>query len=720
MAKLPGNRDRFGPIPLRAESGKLFAPLEIASRIENARLTAQGTLMTVHGPAPYLPDYGGAPFDYSNPHGIFHALLANGTRDVLLVHLDKTIYVFNGWDMGWHKLIGPVGSGADLEFTLTNNATTAEYPTQFECTGAGIVIVPQGGQRAFYYDGEVVTVLGYTRAPSAPIGTGQDKNAEANDQGYWGINQAAGQPVSLDFGHGRLGYAQVDVTGAKQGALLRSSYQWAVQWFDYFGNISPPSGRSNTVVIEREIAMATGAGHSLEERLKQVLVTGIENGREGTIGKLVSRTKDLDNSGTAKLFVESFDSLVATSGAYATIPDNSTGKYSDNIPDSFLITEMLPVISIPLFKICRVAFGCLWVGGITGDTGAIRKSMPGRFGTFLQDDVYYPDPRGGEPTAIWTNAIGLLVFTKTSIFLMITNQQGDAYRPQTLDPSKGCVAPESLQNLPDGSTVWLGQEGFYRMDSHGDIQLISDPVRDDIETMHKGRACQAVARVDVDTAEYRCWISVKSSTENNLCLIFNIMTGGWARRTGEKPRALCVTQDHRHYMMMAGYATLSGSSLNNAGVYVLDHEVQSYIPVQPTFTIETAWIHSDTSIVHRSGKMVYFWLRETSNQFMFTVTVYRDYRQGQAAYVNDGSNSADTSKPYCYLTQDAPAMWGTTNYDSASTPNTWVKRRAFWRKISIFVPDCEVYKLKISCQGKFEFVGFAFDDTPHPSSGRLT
>jgi len=54
-------RNSVGPFQLRVESGRLIAPNEVASKIENMYLTDEGSLRSVQGPLPYQPTYPVAP-----------------------------------------------------------------------------------------------------------------------------------------------------------------------------------------------------------------------------------------------------------------------------------------------------------------------------------------------------------------------------------------------------------------------------------------------------------------------------------------------------------------------------------------------------------------------------------------------------------------------------------------------------------------------------------
>jgi len=711
------NRFNTGLLTLRVESGALVAPVKVAARIENFAATPEGTLQAVRGPLPLVPSYGEGLPALGNPHGIFHALLMNGSRDVTLLHAGNKIYVLDGFTRSWRVLIGPSGSGAQYIAELVDNLQP-QYPTQFESTPTGIVIVPQNRSRAFFYDGEVVLPLGYDRIPDPPTGYGPyshiGKAAAADLPNYYGYTGNGVGTFAIrfspynDFGQGQVGTVLPDATGVQSGVIASSTYQAAVQFIDYFGNLSPLSPRSNTVTIDTENVPLPRAP---ETYMHAFLWACIPRGPEGTIGRILCHTKDMKNAGTTDLFEVPGNMLGSNSGSFATMPDNSVRQFHYNRPDSTLITRPPEPIPVPTFKLCRMAFGRMWIAGIEGDAAAVIPSMPGRWGTFTNEFLYYPDPRGSEITGMWTISEGLLVFTLTSTFLVMPTDDGKGFKVLTLSSTAGCAAPSSICSLPDGTTIWLGREGFYRFSGEGGVQLISQDIDRDAKRINPARARQACAYIDMRSQEYRCWVPLAAGRVNDLCFVFDPINEGWRRRRGvEYPAAVCSTRDHRSYGLMAASVIETGGFSRNGG-WLIDHEAISFEPENRTARLETAWIEGMRSKDVKSGKLVYLWLRESFNGSL-TVEVYRDWRETTVVYT-------DTKNGAMMDPEDIPALWGTTVYGQTTKPNQWVKRRPFWKKVSIWVPSCEVYKIVISTTSPCELLGLSMDELPHGGSGRV-
>lgn len=709
------NRLNTGLLVLRVESGRLLTPATVASEVVNFELTPEGTLASVRGPIPVLPNYGQVTFTYGRPHGVFHALLMEGSRDVLLAHMGDTVWVLDGWSRTWSRLIGPVGSGAQLEVELTDT-DQAQYPTQFEQTPTGVVIVPQNRSRAYFYDGELILPLGYDRAPSPPKGYGPvsyEDGVSLGQPNYYGYTGTALWPAAVPFGHPDFGFGQVgfiipDATGTEAGILAHSSYQAAVQHIDYFGNLSPVSARSNTVTISTELIPL---GDILDEQQHALLWTSIPRGPEGTIGRILLHSKDLRNSGTTDLYEVPGNMLGGTSGSFATFPDNSTEFFHYNRSDSTLVTRTVEPIPVPTFKLCAMAFGRLWIAGVDGDPAVLIPSMPGRWGTFLKDSEYYPDPKGAEITAIHSIRQGLLVFTTTSTFLFTVSDDGKDFQATPLSAIVGCVAPASVVTMNDDTTIWLGRDGFYRLDAEKGIANISLDIEPMVRRINPVRAKQACATYVPRSREYRCWAPLDGGRANDMCFVFDGLSEGWRRREDvEYPAALCLSRDHRSYVFAAAKVKATGGTITN-GVWVMDHESLNYVPAVRTSRLETSWIEASRSKDVKSGKMVYLWLRESENASA-TITVYRDWRENTASYT-------DTTNAKLVDPEDVPPLWGTTAYGQATAPNKWIRRRPYWKKVAIFVPSCEVYKIVVEATAFIEILGLSMDEQPHGGSGRI-
>ena len=704
-----------------------------------------------------LLQYHATPIYGKTQHGIFHTRLKNGTRDVLLLHTGDELWEFRGWNRDWRQLLG-VTAPTHGRSALLPDDRAARFPTQFEPVGDGVVIVPQEA-RAYFYDGDNIVPLGFAEIPGAPTprgptdssgsvdeesgarhvtGKGINDISYAHDGTFFSDRDYLESGMTYGFGLGNLGTvsgvresitadAGVDFTAlaSNSGWLEHGEWRCKVQFVDDYGNLSALSSSSESIRFSRQpanskIASGTGSGLpatstiNIQRRFnvdflrKQIAWEGISTGPDHCVGRIMYRTKDLLNSGDVNYY-ELTPNAVPVATAFATLPDNVTRIFPDNVSDSALAVLPIEVDPVPSFKLCRTAFGRLWIGNIEGAPGMIRPSLPGRWGTFPSNTEIFPDPKGGEITGLWRSNKGLLAFTTNSTFLVQPSDDGTQFIAVPISSAVGCVAPNSIQSLPDGRVVWLGMEGFFAFDG-ANVLPVGEQLRKFFRKVTTGRLSQACSLYDPRSREYRCWVSTNGSMENDTCLSYDGL--GWRTRTDTIARDACVTQDHRRYALIAGH-TGGDTDQRYGGVYLLDNSgndkdttgFQEEIEERES-VIETAWMEGKRSRERKTGRVVYVWLRETENSDL-TVEAMRDWR----------NTTTETVTIKRYSSANPPTFYGAT---LGGQGEKLTERRPYWTRAEVYLPSAESFKFRIRGKGFWEFVGITIDEVPRKYGGAQT
>ena len=179
---------------------------------------------------------------------------------------------------------------------------------------------------------------------------------------------------------------------------------------------------------------------------------------------------------------------------------------------------------------------------------------------------------------------------------------------------------------------------------------------------------------------------------------------GWRTRTDLTAGGVCTTKDHR------GYTLVAGKHDTNYGVWLLDHQTKSYQPTATTTRearVETSWLSAATSQTRKTTYQVELWFIEHGSSEI-TVEVQRDWR----------NTVLETHAVPKNPTDDPPPFWGTAVLDAAST--VWRRRRPYWRRIHVYVPSAEVFRLVVRGVGKWEFIGLQFDEVAYHTGGSRT
>jgi hypothetical protein len=474
-------------------------------------------------------------------HGIHYARLKQGQRDVLLLHTGNQIWEFRWWDRKWYPLIGPTTvTQAQCNWEAPDD-DARDWPTQFVTVHNGIIIIPQGG-RAHFYDGTICAPLGFDETPSPPSPLGPESSKEefdpqigaaanpldgVNDIGF-SRHRLRGRLGFMDpsLGYGRIGTVfttgiitadNIDATSntnhprvLSSGYLLPGRFRYQTQLIDHWGNLSAPSQLSEEVRLRQRPATRLGPSANpfflwtgIENVQMQFAVQGVPTGPDHTRGRLIGRNKDLENSGDVTMYVLPQDGQ-GHEHSFATLPDNVTEFYPDNVPDAWLTTPMnTDVIPVPNFRLGALAMGRFWMANWDGAEGALVASEVGLWGTPLRSTLSFPDPQGAEITGLHAVDGGLLVFTRSSVFMISPNDRGDGFRQQTLSSTVGCVAPGSIATMRNGPTVWLGVDGFYAY-ANGTVQYIFADHEERVKQFNVGRIQRSVACFDWHQGQYNC------------------------------------------------------------------------------------------------------------------------------------------------------------------------------------------------------------------------
>jgi len=655
-----------------SESGKVYAPADMAWRVENFALTPEGTLRSVRGPAPIIPDYGsGYPYP-GRVHGVFHALLDSGMRDVLLVRSGSSLYTQAGWNRDLNL----------LQAGLSDDPL-ARYPDCFVEVGSKVVW-SNGIDAPLVYDGYTLKTLGHDHPPSSPTVQGPA------DTGHPVFRNNGG------YSHpGKIGIIG-DVFTTNSGALLDASWTWYVQLEDVFGDLSPlsagtsarlrqdltqsqywldynlypdtdPDTSSPPVTPNQPLGRLSV---SFDDLTRQFVLTDISNGQQGIVARHIYRTAA--NESTPRFLVR--------------IPDQVTTVYPDNTPDANLGSPAEDYITCPRFALACSYQGCLVV--FEAGTNRLRISEPGFPGTFKRSRYVDVDTGAAVGSGLAVFGGKLYAWTGTTMFFVENDAEG--VRAQPVSAGTGCAAPQSIATTDDGLLIWLGWRAWYSMTPNEKVVRISEAEDKLFLRLNPALLPRSVGCFDPITRQYLCFVPEAGSVGNALGMVWD--GRGWRRyRLGLTVETLCVTRDWRRYVIVGGR---TGTEDN---VWALDREVQGYDLPEKTYRYQSAWIRLDpTGRTTANYDTVHVGIVEASNRPV-TYQLWRD-------------DNRDTLVDSGTLTMIDPSTTELMNSVVIGT-GKFHNPRLTWYKFDTRLIDARSFAFDLYCNDPtfLELAAFAFD-----------
>jgi len=763
-----------------------YSPQALGQHVQNFGVTRDGTLRTIPLITPYeiasdrkasisegywpqetgCPEvltegYDGWTYSCSTPLGtVFHARLFDKCADMLFVSAGSKLYLHKPWNTG-----GTGGSSYAEEgvyhqpnFLPVLTDLTALTSDQQKLTGPvtfphqfvvfnDFVIFNNGLDQAHIITPEGTAFkLGFRDIPSAPIAEGPT--------GVDIVGRDSFYPNSHGYSwEGNIGTAG-DMLSGDGGGVLAGHFIYHVQYEDQFGNRSATSSRSNAVHIQPHSANPIRGGSDgvegiiakLEETLgleikdvqRQFLLrcslpdhtpigsqadnswvtSGVsikETARASDVVAVnIYRTPDIDNVGPTPRLV----TRLSAAGDF---------DFPDNVPDAELGDDMVPTVAIPIFKVMCVHQGRLIIGNISGSPGMVMRSEQGYPGTFSAIDFTFPDSGGEEITALFSHNNQLLAFTETTVYAL-----DDFAAPTPITHGVGCVAPQSIQVMRDGSLIWLGRDGFYALQG-GAINLISTAIDRTMKVyVNRNRLRLAAAVIDPDSGEYRCAVCEAGSTAQSLILCFD---GDYWREINYNMHisSFAVTRDSRNMCLAAAtdvfyISSVSISKEDTAGilylqrfggqqsdplhrrgpsVYVLNRETAAS-SVTCDFShkavYRSGWLRADqNSLTPVNVRTMYLGLVDTENA-SFRLKFYKN---GSTQVVDElvvKSVGTDEGTEIVADVGDLAVIGSSRNQ----------RPRLFWRKIPVNMSTVNTWCFEIETAidgsgGSVEIASFAFD-----------
>jgi hypothetical protein len=413
-----------------------------------------------------------------------------------------------------------------------------------------------------FWGREVIEPFGWNRLPATPTIFQPQANAIDTVTTHYLEAQSSNVyfPKTTYYGVG---------DGAKDA---RNSCGYRVAFLSKTGSMSP---LSEPFFVSWTIDATTDEGKM------GIILTDVAIGPDGTVARLIFRTKNKKDGLTSQL-----DDYYLVSQ----INENVSKTFIDFLPDSELNTTPVDLqSSAPIdngYKYATAFDNCMFLaGGEAHPTKIIysSQSLPEQFPTFNYFDVGVRE--GGHITALFPYYNSLLVFRERSIDII--NKTASGYQISTMDPFVGTTATNTIKYVPDVGVCFLAKDGIYSINggivggSVHKAKNISAQLSDEWGRLSTGALARASATFSEREQEYWCHYPADGQTENIRGAVYHCQTKGWSLRncedfeTGEMKFTQLAT-DGSGWIILGTYPTWSiitatASSWPGIGLQVWSH-----------------------------------------------------------------------------------------------------------------------------------------------------
>jgi len=430
-----------------------------------------------------------------------------------------------------------VGDFAD-EVSVTNTIYMLGQPFVFDFTWFSEK--PKG--EAFYSNHKNIPYWGLGSVSDATIGAGKYR--------FQGASQHPRDDVTFE----NAIMMRASYYGKEQLDTRKCGFQYKVTYLNERGQESEASASSSIMTVDNGRGGKKNTMHG-----KCLISLNLPIGPKECVARRIYRTRNVYDS-TGNLYSKgeqrSFYFLKE-------ITDNMTTSFTDGHPDTAL-GPLLDETSLGNFpsktKHLAVFKNTMFAAG--SDANELRFSAPLFPEVFPRDNILViGDDDGGPITGMRTTRDSLVVFKSRGIYL-IKGDPVNGFVARTLNKDIGCIAPDSIAELPGLGLAFLSERSIYLLEgalentgSVTGVVNIGGEIPNQLERINTAAAIRASSVVYQRDKEYWLSMPIDGSEKNNYCLIYHYDVGSWSVRKDFPIDCMVLSKDHRGYIFMGSNDT---------------------------------------------------------------------------------------------------------------------------------------------------------------------
>lgn len=605
---------------------------------------------------------------------------------------------------------GNAGTGNREVQLITGRKVPKPDDPGTQAAGYGRLLVLVNGQTMHKFWGrKLVETFGWATRPGAPQVLGVLPLATKSPGGLF-----------LEGNNTAIRFSATEWAGLGfPAATQTSTYGYRVAWISDTGSVSPLSDPYFT-----SWETATGATGKFA-----VTLTDVPIGPQGTVGRILYRTKNL-GLGSTPLEYEFYE--------ITRIMDNCTTVYIDASPESELSTVPIdPGSSTPIDAGWRYVAswdGRVWLGGGDLHGQQVVYSESGKPEQFRVESFFDLGMReGGQVTALVPFYNSLLVFRERSIEVVTTTALG--YQIATLDSNLGTTATNTIRVVPGIGVLFLAQDGVYCVKgglvggARYTAEHYSAGLSDEWDRLTKGSLPRASATYSSKEGEYFVVYPCDGTSENSRGAAFHLATEGWSLRNAESSSLdfsfSAMATDPQGWIIMGtaptrGTTPLTSSSWPGVGLQVWSAEAHwGQAWTNPTlgeqgWTWTIGWRARGESVLESPWEAIAGWGEKESVKHVLIHTLTEGNNSIQLTY---GINAAlasvtevavSTQPSEYYGTSSAQTVLGTNATGPAATWNQtyWEATRLNYLRVDVDASEANTFSWRIQTSNDFSIFGY--------------
>lgn len=466
----------------------------------------------------------------------------------------------------------------------------------------GRLYIVNGKNDPLVFDGDKVEVAGFSVSPSAPTAHPVDSNhgntvvfsiQPALVDGLYRGGISKGTMSLAGIGLGSINEASGEAKDGHQQEWLYDKgricgYKYKVTFLNERGQESPLSEESNVAAFNNkspsEVNFYYGEGEARPgDRGRGFIRVELPIGGPSVVARRIYRSRNMyDSKGGLVSLGRGEDFYLLDE-----VQDNITTSYTDVRPDTALanLVEDLDFGAWPPGTSMLATFkNTMFVAG-SGDN-TVRFSAPLFPEVFpLENMIIMSDDDNGPITGMYASRNALVVFKSRGIYL-VKGDPASGFYADTLTKDVGCIAPDSIADVPGVGLVFLSDGGVYALTNYEQgvavgIVKLSTPIPNTMAKINWSSA--RLAASGVYSKDRELWISVPmlGSQKNDTVLIYHYDISAWSIREDFPIGSMVVTRDHRGYLF---FGNNDPSVISGLMVYSRGFEQKGIVDIDPYYS----------------------------------------------------------------------------------------------------------------------------------------